>query len=159
MWMLIFSLCSCKTFWSWCTYGIWTLWNTGTLSLKTILLSVPSCGWINVLAFDLSLHQPFFSSRSIVDFCVDFASILRRFSTLKVGLRPKSWNSSSLNWNSENPFIYWDSRKFPLFSCLGARTDSNRRHSEPQSDALTNWTTGTMWLSSSSFTARPNKQA
>ena len=26
----------------------------------------------------------------------------------------------------------------------GARTDSNRRHSEPQSDALTNWTTGTM---------------
>ena len=26
-----------------------------------------------------------------------FASILRRFSTLKVGLRPKSWNSSSLN--------------------------------------------------------------
>ena len=34
MWMLIFSLCSCKTFWSWCTYGIWTLWNTGTCSWK-----------------------------------------------------------------------------------------------------------------------------
>ena len=31
-------------------------------------------------------------------------------------------------------------------SCLswGARWDSNPRHSEPQSDALTNWTTGTI---------------
>ena len=56
------------------------------------------------------------------DFCADFAPILRRFwhfapilrrfLTQKVGLRPKSWTSSSLNGKTGNPFIYWE---FPIF--------------------------------------------
>ena len=56
------------------------------------------------------------------DFCADFAPILRRFwhfapilrrfLTQKVGLRPKSWTSSSLNGKTGNPFIYWE---IPIF--------------------------------------------
>ena len=108
------------------------VWNLNVVEHRNIMASI----WYWILQIFASILRRF---------CVDFR-FLRRFSTLKVGLRPKSWNSSSLNLKSENPFIYWDSRKFPLFSTLGARTDSNRRHSEPQSDALTNWTTGTIWI-------------
>ena len=62
----------------------------------------------------------------------------------KIIFEPKSWSQTKklelvlFKLKFREPFIYWDSRKFLLFSCLGARTDSNRRHSEPQSDALTN---------------------
>ena len=74
--------------------------------------------WYRILQFFASILRRFcVDFASIFDFCVDFASIfepkswsqtkklelvifasiLRRFSSLKVGLRPKSWNSSSLN--------------------------------------------------------------
>ena len=68
---------------------------------------------------------------SIFDFCVDFAAIFE----------PKSWSQAN---KLDLVFLKLKKRK-PLyllgisdFSRLGARTDSNRRHSEPQSDALTN---------------------
>ena len=67
----------------------------------------------------------------ILQICADFAPIFE----------PKSWSQTN---KLDLVFLKLKNRK-PLyllgisdFSWLGARTDSNRRHSEPQSDALTN---------------------
>ena len=74
-------------------------------------------------------------------FCVDFASILQICGDFAAIFDPKSWSQTN---KFDLVFLKLKNRK-PLcllgisdFSRLGARTDSNRRHSEPQSDALTN---------------------
>jgi hypothetical protein len=45
-----------------------------------------------------------------LNFCADFAPILRRFFTQKVGLRPIYLKPFLQNEIIEKPFIYWDSR-------------------------------------------------
>ena len=87
--------------------------------------------------FDFFTNSLFFLRRFCGDFrfschfCGDFAAILGS----KVVLRTKNGNQISAYEKSGIPFVYWD---FPILSTLGARWDSNPRHSEPQSDALTN---------------------
>ena len=59
----------------------------------------------------------------------------------KIIFEPKSWSQTN---KFDLVFLKLKNRKtlyllgISDFSRLGARTDSNRRHSEPQSDALTN---------------------
>ena len=82
--------------------------------------------------FDFFTNSLFFLRRFCGDFrflchfCGDFAAILGS----KVVLRTKNGNQISAYEKSGIPFVYWD---FPILSTLGARSDSNRGHSEPQS--------------------------
>ena len=54
------------------------------------------------------------------------------------------YHLQDMRTKSGNQFLQQKNRKplcllgFPTNSALGAQSDSNRRHSEPQSDALTN---------------------
>ena len=81
--------------------------------------------------FDFFTNSLFFLRRFCGDFrfschfCGDFAAILGS----KVVLRTKNGNQISAYEKSGIPFVYWD---FPILSTLGARWDSNPRHSEPQ---------------------------
>ena len=75
------------------------------------------------------------------DFCADFAPILAFCADFAPIFDPKSWSQTK---KLDLVLLKRKNRK-PLyllgisdFSWVGARTDSNRRHSEPQSDALTN---------------------
>ena len=63
----------------------------------------------------------------------------------KIIFEPKSWSQTKklelvlFKLKFREPFyLLGFSEDFVCFLALGARTDSNRRHSEPQSDALTN---------------------
>ena len=81
------------------------------------------CGTQEYYGFHLVLN--------LANFCVDFASIFD----------PKSWSQTKklelvlFKLKFREPLYLLE---FPGLSTLGAQTDSNRRHSEPQSDALTN---------------------
>ena len=75
------------------------------------------------------------------DFCADFAPIFQFCADFAPIFEPKSWSQTN---KLELVLLKLKNRK-PLyllgisdFSTLGARSDSNRGHSEPQSDALTN---------------------
>ena len=72
------------------------------------------------------------------------------------GSEIKTYRTSAC-WGSGK---YLSNRRNGSFSCsywlhslfeVGGRWDSNPRHSEPQSDALTNWTTSTIYMLLKSF--------
>ena len=63
--------------------------------------------------------------RFLGHFCGDFAAILGS----NLALISKNGNLISAYEKSGIPFVYWD---FPILLTLGARWDSNPRHSEPQ---------------------------
>ena len=61
-------------------------------------------------------HKTDVATFSDVQFCGDFAAILRRFLSLKVGLKPISWTSFSLNKKPETP-LFTGNFRFFLVGC------------------------------------------